>query len=114
SAVPGQRPEQLRLADLDISVSVVTSDSRPLSPVSCGNVSVVQLTGKGTRPAPPVAAASATPPAVRSRRGLRGGAAADAGSRACREDRHRIWAGQSLPGEGLWRSSAGPAWRFSW
>ena len=45
SAVPGQRPEQLRLADLDISVSVVTSDSRPLSPVSCGNVSVVQLTG---------------------------------------------------------------------
>ena len=45
SVVPEQGPEQLRLADWDISGSVATSDSWSISPVSCGNVLMVQLTG---------------------------------------------------------------------
>jgi hypothetical protein len=43
SAEPG--PELLRLADQDISVSVAASSLRSFSSLSCGNVSVVQLTG---------------------------------------------------------------------
>ena len=39
----------LRLVDLDISVNVALSALRSFSSLSCGNVSVVQLTGKSGR-----------------------------------------------------------------
>ena len=43
--VPGPSPELVQLADQDISVSVTTSALRSFGLLSCGNVSMVQLTG---------------------------------------------------------------------
>jgi hypothetical protein len=48
SAAQSRGPELLRRADQDISVSVAALALLSFSPLSCGNVSVVQLTGMST------------------------------------------------------------------